>query len=77
VAGLTAAFQPWTARPAAHLRELAEACTLLSLEPDQAASIAANLAAMAPPDAVAQLKALRIARLTPDQALCVLSRRLY
>ncbi|BDA46253.1 probable RAD50-interacting protein 1 [Coccomyxa sp. Obi] len=77
VSGLIAVFQPYTPRPAAHLRELAEACTLLTLEPDQAASVAANLAAMAPQDGAAQLKALGVARLTPDQALCVLSQRLF
>ena len=77
VSGLIAVFQPYTPRPAAHLRELAEACTLLTLEPDQAASVAANLAAMAPADGAAQLKALRVARLTPEQALCVLGQRLY
>lgn len=77
VSGLIAVFQPYTARPAAYLRELAEACTLLTLDADQAASIAANLAAMSPQDGIAQLKALRVARLTPDQALCVLRQRLY
>ncbi|KAK9906635.1 hypothetical protein WJX75_005264 [Coccomyxa subellipsoidea] len=77
VSGLIAVFQPYTPRPAAHLRELAEACTLLTLEPDQAASVASNLAAMTPQDGVAQLKALRVARLTPDQAICVLNQRLY
>ncbi len=77
VSGLIAVFQPYTARPAAYLRELAEACTLLTLDADQAASIAANLAAMSPQDGTAQLKALRVARLTPDQALCVLRQRLY
>jgi hypothetical protein len=38
VAALMAVFQPYTPRPAAHLRELAEAAALLTLEHDQAAA---------------------------------------
>ena len=71
-----AVFQPYTLRPAAHLRELSEACTLLNLNADQAAALAQGLASMQQPDAIAQLKNVGVSRLTPEQAQCVLDRRL-
>ncbi len=43
VAALIGVFQPYTPRPAAHLRELAEACALLALEPDRAHAAAQRL----------------------------------
>ena len=73
---LVAVFQPYTLRPAAHLRELAEACTLLNLNADQAAALAQGLASMQQADAIAQLKNIGVSRLTPEQAQCVLDRRL-
>ncbi len=73
---LVAVFQPYTLRPAAHLRELSEACTLLNLNADQAAALAQGLAAMQQPDAITQLKSVGVSRLTPEQAQCVLDRRL-
>ena len=73
---LVAVLQPYTLRPAAHLRELSEACTLLNLNADQAAALAQGLATMQQPDAIAQLKSVGISRLTPEQAQCVLDRRL-
>jgi hypothetical protein len=74
MSGLLSVFQPFTPRPAAHLRELAEACTLLTMEPEDAAALAAALSGQA---AVAQLKGVSVSRLNPEQALCVLRRRLY
>ena len=71
-----AVFQPYTLRPAAHLRELAEACTLLNLNADQAAALTQGLASMQRSDAVAQLKAIGVSRLTAEQAQRVLDRRL-
>ncbi len=71
-----AVFQPYTLRPAAHLRELSEACTLLNLNADQAAALAQGLATMQQPDAITQLKNVGVSRLTPEQAQCVLDRRL-
>ena len=73
---LVAVFQPYTLRPAAHLRELAEACMLLNLNADQAAALTQGLASMQQPDAVVQLKNIGVARLTAEQAQCVLDRRL-
>ena len=75
-AALVAVFQPYTERPAAHLRELAEACTLLNLNADQAGALSQGLASMQPADAIAQLKNVGVSRLTPEQAQCVLDRRL-
>lgn len=73
---LVVVFQPYTLRPAAHLRELSEACTLLNLNADQAAALAQGLATMQQPDAAAQLKNVGVSRLTPEQAQYVLDRRL-
>ena len=73
---LVAVFQPYTMRPAAHLRELSEACTLLNLSSDRAAALTQGLASMQQVDAIAQLKNIGVSRLTPEQAQCVLDRRL-
>lgn len=74
VSALFSILQPYTARPSAHFRELAEACTLLTLEPEAAAALAES---MSSPSAAEQLKRVSISRLSPEQALCVLQRRLY
>ena len=84
---VTQAFGKWTPRPAAHLRELSDAVTLLLLDPASARSLANVLDAdasrqhgqealqngLAPEQRLAELG---IVRLTPLQAAAVLERRL-
>ncbi len=82
---LAAVFAPYTARPAAHLRELCEAAALLNLPPGEAAAAAERVRGAAGSGdggggggggAVAELRALGVVRLTVEQALCVLAQRL-
>ncbi|KAK9853117.1 hypothetical protein WJX84_011625 [Apatococcus fuscideae] len=75
---LQAAFRRWTPRPGAHFRELTEACALLSMEPAAAAQLVASLHSQ-PADergSCPALTTLQVARLSRDQALCVLERRI-
>ena len=74
---LAAAFAPFSRRPAAHLRELSEAATLLNLPQAEAAAAAERVrgTGMGDPAAADELRALGIVRLTREQALCVLAQR--
>ena len=73
---LLGAFQPYTAKPAAHFRELTEACTLLTAELQVAGELARQLAVSPPEQAAGLLKTLGISRLTPQQSAHVLAQRI-
>ena len=74
---LAAAFAPFSRRPAAHLRELSEAATLLNLPQVEAAAAAERVrgTGTGDPRAADELRALGVVRLTREQALCVLAQR--
>ena len=65
---------PYTPRPAAFFRELAEACLLLKLDMEQASAAAAALTKGVEAGAAA-LRSLGVRRLTSEQAACVLAHR--
>lgn len=68
-------FQAYTPRPAAHFREASEAAALLGESEDRALALAHTLA-VDPSQAEPLLRHMGVMRLTPQQAACVLARRL-
>lgn len=75
VRALIAVFQPYTLRPAAHFREASEAAALLGDDEARASALAHTLAGD-PEGAGPLLNHMGVLRLTPQQAACVLARRL-
>lgn len=76
-AALAAVLAPYAPRPAAHVRELADAAALLAAEERALGPLRAALAARDGDAAASALRDLGVARLAPDQAAAVLARRAH
>ncbi|GMH41475.1 hypothetical protein BSKO_09385 [Bryopsis sp. KO-2023] len=70
-------FRPYTRRPHAHLRELHESCLLLTFPAETAINLQQVLSSPGEKKNLkTHLASVQIGRLTPNQALSILSRRL-